>query len=64
MDVTLARQAGVPLKPMNTTLSAQALDGRTLGKISHHTVPISGNHSEAIRFLVIHGTAGPGQTIA
>ena len=43
---------------MNTTLSAQALDGRTLGKISHHTVPISltisGNHSEAIRFLVIH----------
>ena len=27
MDVTLARQAGVPLESMDTTLSAQALDG-------------------------------------
>ena len=65
MDVTLARQAGVPLESMDTTLSAQALDGHTLGKISHHTIPISltisGNHSERIQFLYYsrpHGTPG------
>ena len=33
MDVTLARQAGVPLESMETTLSAQTLDGHPLGKI-------------------------------
>ena len=39
IDVTLARQAGIPLEPMDTTLSAQALDGHLLGKISHRTIP-------------------------
>ena len=41
IDVTLARQAGIPLEPMDTTLSAQALDGHLLGKISHRTIPLS-----------------------
>ena len=41
MDVTLAHQAGVPLEPMGTAISAQALDGHTLGEISHHSIPIS-----------------------
>ena len=62
MDVTLARQVGVPLEPMDTTLSAQVLDGHNLGNISHRTIPISltisGNHSEIIRFFIIHCTPG------
>ena len=33
IDVTLAHQAGIPLEPMDTTLSARALDGHLLGKI-------------------------------
>ena len=63
MDVTLARQAGVPLEPMGTAISAQALDGHTLGEISHHSIPISltisGNHTENLRFLVMHAPAAP-----
>ena len=63
MDVTLARQAGVPLESMDTTLAAQALDGHLLGKISHRTIPISltisGNHTEEISFFIIHAPAAP-----
>ena len=63
MDVTLARQAGVPLESMDTTLVAQALDGHLLGKISHRTIPISltisGNHTEEIHFFIIHAPAAP-----
>ena len=63
MDVTLARQAGVPLESMDTTLSAQALDGHLLGKISHRTIPISltisRNHTEEIRFFIIHAPTAP-----
>ena len=63
IDVTLARQAGIPLEPMETTLSAQALDGHSLGKITHHTAPLSltlsGNHVETIQLLVIHAPTAP-----
>ena len=56
IDVTLARQAGIPLESMDTTLSAQALDGHLLGKISHRMIPlsltISGNHVENIQFYM------------
>ena len=57
IDVTLARQAGIPLEPMDTTLSARALDGHMLGKILHRTIPvsltISGNH------VVLHVPTAP-----
>ena len=63
MDVTLARQAGVPLEPMDTTLSAHALDGHPLGNISHRTIPltltISRNHSEKIWFFIISAPTVP-----
>ena len=63
MDVTLARQAGVPLESMDTTLTAQVLDGHLLGKISHRTIPISltisGNHTGEIHFFIIHTPAAP-----
>ena len=58
IDVSLARQAGIPLEPLETALSAQALDGHPLGKITHRTSPISltlsGNHVETIQFYVLH----------
>ena len=57
------RQAGIPLESMDTTLSAQALDGHHLGNISHRTIPvsltISGNHSEKIQFFIIHAPTAP-----
>ena len=63
MDVTLARQAGVPLESMDTTLSAHALEGHPLGNISHRTIPvtltISGNHSENIQFFISHAPTAP-----
>ena len=63
IDVTLARQAGIPLEPLDTTMSARALDGHVLGKISHRTIPvsltISGNHVENIQFFVLHAPTAP-----
>ena len=63
IDVTLARQAGIPLEPLDATLSAQALDGHSLGKITHRTSPLSltlsGNHMETIQFYVLHAPTAP-----
>ena len=63
IDVTLARQPGIPLEPMEAALSVQALDGHSLGKIMHRTVPLSltlsGNHVETIQFLVLHAPTAP-----
>ena len=63
IDVTLACQAGIPLEPMDATLSAQALDGHSLGKITHRTSPLSltlsGNHVETIQFYVVHAPTAP-----
>ena len=43
--------------------SAQALDGHSLGKITHCTVPLSltlsGNHVETIQFFVLHAPTAP-----
>ena len=43
---------------MEAALSAQVLDGHSLGKITHRTVPLSltlsGNHVETIQFLVFY----------
>ena len=63
IDVTLAHQAGIPLEPMDETLSTQALDGHSMGKITHRTAPLSltlsGNHIETIQLLVIHAPMAP-----
>ena len=63
IDVALARQAGIPLEPVETVLSAQALDGHSLDKITHRTSPISltlsGNHVETIQFFVLHAPTAP-----
>ena len=70
IDMTLARQASIPLEPIETTLSAQVLDDHSLGKITapyRSSVPHSlwqscGDYS-APRDTRPHGTAGLGQTV-
>uniref|UniRef100_A0A674NB00 CCHC-type domain-containing protein n=1 Tax=Takifugu rubripes TaxID=31033 RepID=A0A674NB00_TAKRU len=63
MDFSLARQAGVPLVPLDRSLSPQAIDGRSLGNITHRTIPLtltlSGNHIESTPFLVLHAPTAP-----
>uniref|UniRef100_A0A674PBR8 Gypsy retrotransposon integrase-like protein 1 n=1 Tax=Takifugu rubripes TaxID=31033 RepID=A0A674PBR8_TAKRU len=63
MDFSLARQAGIPLVPLDRSLSPQAIDGRSLGNITHRTIPLtltlSGNHIESTRFLVLHAPTAP-----
>ena len=63
IDVSLARQFRIPLEPLDTVLSAQVLDGRSLGKITHRTIPlsltISGNHVESLQFYVLHAPTAP-----
>ena len=63
IDVSLARQARIPLEPLDAVLSAQALDGHSLGKVTHRTPPLSltlsGNHMESIQFYVLHSPMAP-----
>ena len=63
MDISLAHQAGIPLVPLDRTLSPQAIDGHSMGTISFSTEPLtltlSGNHSETIRFFVLHAPTAP-----
>ena len=64
MDVTLARQAGISLVPLEHSLSPRAIDGRSLGTITHSTelltLTLSGNHSESIRFCFARPYSPPG----
>ena len=57
MDVTLASELGLPTQPPSIPLDVRVLDGRSIGRVTHHTTPInlrvSGNHSEMIQFLLI-----------
>ena len=63
IDVSLARQAGIPLEPLDAILSAQALDGHSLSKVTHRTAPLSitlsGNHVESIQFYVFYSPMAP-----
>ncbi|KAJ8346477.1 hypothetical protein SKAU_G00278780 [Synaphobranchus kaupii] len=58
MDITFARRAGIPTERLTSPISALALDGRSLGLVTHSTVPIqlvlSGNHRESIQLLLIN----------
>ena len=63
MDISLARQAGISLVPLDRTLSPRAIDGHSLGIISYSTEPLtltlSGNHTESICFFVLHAPTAP-----
>ena len=63
IDYEFAVQSGIPLVPLTTPLSVQALNGNCLGKVTHQTQPlslvISGNHVETICFRVLHSSSAP-----
>ena len=54
IDSEFAVQSGIPLVPLPSPLSVQALNGNYLGKVTHQTtslsLAISGNHVETISF--------------
>jgi hypothetical protein len=57
MDATIASELGIPTQPLSVLMDARALDGRSIGEVTHTTVPVqlrvSGNNSETIQFLLI-----------
>ena len=63
IDFEFATQAGISLVPLQTPLSMQALNGKSLGNVTQQTIPltlvISGNHSETIQFKVLHSSSAP-----
>ncbi len=63
MDIELAREWGIPVSPLAEPISAKTLCGTPLTKITAITglvhLTISGNHTEEIRFLLIHSPSAP-----
>ena len=63
IDHEFAVQAGIPLSNLSSPLSVQALNGQLLDKVTKQTAPLtlvtSGNHSETIRFRVLHHSSAP-----
>ena len=57
MDTTLVSELGISTQPLSILMDVRALDGRSIGRITHNTVPIklrvSGNHSESMQFLLL-----------
>ena len=56
MDATLVSELGISTQLLSVPMDARALDGRTIGRVTHSTVPInlhvSGTHSESIQLLI------------
>ena len=63
IDTHLAQSAALPLVTLNTPLAVTALDGHSLGPLTHRTSPlpmtISGNHTEEIQFYVLKTPLAP-----
>lgn len=63
MDFEVARQICLETVPLDTPLVANALDGRFMAKVTHHTKPlkliVSGNHHELIKFNLISSPHSP-----
>lgn len=63
LDSDLAQQAGLELGSLETPLSANALDGRLISKVTHCTQPLklllSGNHQEILKFNIISSPHSP-----
>ena len=46
-------ELGIPTQPLSVPMDARALDGRSIGRVTHSTVPmIFGHHSESIQLLL------------
>ena len=57
MDANLASDLGISTQLLSIPLDTRALDGHSISRVTHSTVPIklrvSGNHSESIQPLLI-----------
>ncbi|KAJ8333610.1 hypothetical protein SKAU_G00416180 [Synaphobranchus kaupii] len=57
IDSAFVKKFGIPTEALPTPITALALDGRSLGVVTHSTVPLqlilSGNHRETIQLLLI-----------
>jgi len=63
MDEELAHQLGIGCVRLPSPVSASALDGHLLGKVTHQTTPVhvllSGNHHETIQFHILQSPCIP-----
>lgn len=63
LDQEVAVQAGVRLVALASPITALALDGRLLAKVTHCTEPLtimlSGNHREVIQFKILSAPTTP-----
>uniref|UniRef100_A0A4W5K9D1 ribonuclease H n=1 Tax=Hucho hucho TaxID=62062 RepID=A0A4W5K9D1_9TELE len=63
MDATLVSELGIPTRLLSIPMDVRALDGRSVGRVTHNTTPInlcvSEKHSETIQFLLIRSPQVP-----
>lgn len=63
LDQQVAEQANIVLEPLKKPLTALALNGKPLARVTHVTEPISlvlsGNHQEKVQFFVISAPITP-----
>ena len=63
IDREVVHQLGIDTVPLDSLIETQALDGRSLARVEHRTVPVnllvSGNHHESISLLVISSPLSP-----
>lgn len=63
LDIHFAAQAGIATEPLEIPIDANALNGKLLTRITHHTKPLhlilSGNHSVYIQFHLISSPLSP-----
>ena len=57
LHATLASELDIHTQPLSISMDVRALNGRSIGWVTHKTIPInlrvSGNHSETIQFLLV-----------
>ena len=41
MDATLAYELNIPTQPLSIPMDIRALDGRSIGRVTHNTTPIN-----------------------
>ena len=63
MDTTLVSELGIPIQPLSIPMDVRALDGCSIGRVTHNTtrinLPVSGNHSESMQFMFIKSSPVP-----
>ena len=63
MDATLVSELSIPTQLLSVPMDARALEGLSIGRVTHSTVfiniQVSGNHSESIQLLLIKSSHIP-----